>query len=232
MTTKCIFRVLSGAIVGLAIGGHVSAATNSLAGPVTLFIDDRDIGGIETISATALSAAFLSAGGTLSITQEGTGILGLVDYSFEFISTDPNVPTPGGVVVHNYNFFDPITGALSDTLNITLTGHTPAFQGDANVSVDLHFRSDSLNDIPPTSLVNGVAVTETGNFQLFNTGLTDFQVFAGSEVPETSQTLPGIAALAFGIGGFKYYRSRRASKLAATAATEVAATTQPADSAE
>ena len=232
MSTEYIFRVFSGTIVGLVVCGQMSAATNSLAGPITLFIDDRDIGGNDAISATALAAAFLSAGGTLSITQEGVGILGLVDYSFEFISSDPNVPTPGGVVVHNYNFFDPITGALSDTLNITLTGHTPAFQGDANVSVDLHFRSDSLNDIPPIALENGVATTETGNFQLFGTGVTDFQVWAGSEVPETSQTLPGIAALAFGIGGFKYYRSRRARKLATTglvAATDTAQQTKPAE---
>ena len=212
MTTKGASQVLVGMIVGFGITGKIHGdAGGSLAGPVTLCIDDRDIGGVESISATALSAAFLNAGGNLSISQEGVGILGLVDYSFEFISSDPNVPAPGGVVVHNYNIFDPITGALSDTLNITLTGHTPAFQGDANVSVDMHFRSDSLNDIPPTLLVNGVSTNETGNFQLFNTGLTDFQVWAGSEVPETSQTLPGIAGLALGIAGFQYFRRKQAS---------------------
>ncbi|HTI69732.1 MAG TPA: hypothetical protein VMF06_07185 [Candidatus Limnocylindria bacterium] len=201
------FRALAVILASTAVACQSLKA--GVAGPITLFIDDSDPNGVENITATPLSQLLLDAGGTLQITQEGTGILGLVDYSFEFVSIDPNHPVPGITLVNNYNIFDG-TGVLSDTLNIVVTGHTPAFTGDANVSVDVHFRSDSLDGISPTFLANGTPVVETGGFQLFGTGLTDFKIYAASEVPESSQTLSGIAGLAVISGGLAYFRRRNA----------------------
>lgn len=177
--------------------GYFGVAAFLLAGSasqaiVNFKIDDRT----ESIAAFLTGPALNSS---VQIVHEGIGILGGMDAAFEFVSTDPSRPVPGEVRVYNYNIFE-ANGFLSDTLSITITGHTPLTTGDANISVDAHFRSDTLDEIAPGSLFNGQPLLETGNYQQVNAGLSDLNVQFASGVPDASSTLGlfglGLAGLA------------------------------------
>ena len=137
---------------------------------------------------------------------EGIGVLGLQDMHFEFISADPGRPGPGAVVVTNYNILDP-DGLMSDSLNITITGHTPTSVGDANVSVDLHFRSDSTDEIAPPPLAGGINIFETGAYQTVDSGLADLSVKFRSDVPEPFT----LGLFGLGLAGLGFVRRRRAA---------------------
>jgi len=144
-------------------------------------------------------------------TTEAIGTLGGSDIHLEYVSADPGVPAPGTTIVTNYNIFEPgtLAAVLSDTLSIVLTGHSPTAPGDANVSVDLHFRSDSADEILPLALAGGIPITETGSFQTVGSGLSDLIVSFRSdvEVPEPfTLGLFGMGALALGL-----LRRRRAA---------------------
>jgi hypothetical protein len=129
-----------------------------------------------------------------------------VDIHGEYLST---LNLGNGVTVSvNFDFIEPagepgaIVGSISDTLNIVFTGHTPTPADANNLSVDLHFRSDSDPTGLP-ALVNAINVTETGSVQslagsIFSaTGVADFQANVTSDVPE-----PGTSVLMLaGLGG-------------------------------
>lgn len=134
------------------------------------------------------------------------------DMHGEYFSATP--PAIGIAYIVNFNIFDPAFegGALSDTLSITFTGHTPVGNDPDNVSVDLHFRSD------PNALLlpNYFTITETGTWQDLSSyvamapsaggaGINDFNIGFQSAVPE-----PGsIALLAIGLIGVAANLRRR-----------------------
>ena len=70
-----------------------------------------------------------------------------VDIHGEYLST-LNLAN-GTSVAANFDFMEPTfeepagVALISDTLNIVFTGHTPATADPNNISVDIHFRSDS-----------------------------------------------------------------------------------------
>lgn len=135
-------------------------------------------------------------GALVQITNEAVGVYGGADLHFEFMSLDPNRPEPGTAIISNYNIFSPLPlnysvagpfqQRLSDTLSITITGHTNVGGPNDlnNVSVDLHFRSDSGDEIPPPALVNAFNILETGQYQVVNSGLGDLIVEFRSDVSE------------------------------------------------
>lgn len=113
--------------------------------------------------------------------------LGMADSGFEFFSATPLLP--GQVSILSYNIMDPgPAGQISDTLSITLTGHTPAFLGDDNMSADIHFRSDGVNGLLPPSLFNGNAVLELSQWQSVPSGNGDLTVRFAS-APDAGGTL-------------------------------------------
>jgi len=145
---------------------------------------------------------------SVQITQEGIGVLGGADAHFEYVSSDPNAPAPGGTLTFNFNIYeDAAHTQLSDTWNIVITGHTPTGADNANVSMDTHFRSDSLDGVLPPPLVNGVPITENqflrapsgvpdGTYQYVGPLLSDLTTGFNSAVPEPSTfTLLGIGGL-------------------------------------
>lgn len=158
-----------------ALGFSLCMFAPGLASAAYVWIDDLT----ETIS-----AGTDVPGAVMHITQEGVGIWGGADFHFEFLSVDPNRPVPGAFITLSYNILGINPQHLSDTLSITVSGHTPTggSTDQNNVSVDLHFRSDTLDDIPPLPLANGVSIFETGQYQLVNSGLGDLLVEFRSEV--------------------------------------------------
>lgn len=137
-------------------------------------------------------------GALVQITNEAVGVYGGADFHFEYLSNDPNRPLPGTAFITNYNIFSPLpisydpnnhppfSQRVSDTLSITITGHTHVGGPNDfnNVSVDMHFRSDSADEISPIALVNAINIFETGQYQVVNSGLSDLIVEFRSDVSE------------------------------------------------
>jgi PEP-CTERM motif len=200
--SKVHFRgpVLAAALIALV--GVVSSANAT----VIVSIDDRTDSPTGSVTADSSNAI-----GSLAIvtTPEGAGVLGVVDPAFEYLSTDTaNVPAPGNSFTLNYNIFEPNSTILSDTLSITVSGHTPAFTGDDNVSVDIHFRSDSTDEIPFTALQSASTIFETGGFQTVSSGLSDLTVKFASDVPEpASLGLFGSALIGMAVLGRRKRKS-------------------------
>jgi hypothetical protein len=84
------------------------------------------------------------------------------------------------------------------------------------VSIDEHFRSDSLDGVAPPALANATAITEDGSlkppsglpdstYQYVNSGLTDLKIgFNSSDLPE-----PGFYGLVgIGMAGMMAFRFR------------------------
>lgn len=171
-----------------ALGFSASILASGLASAANVTIYDGLTPQDETITVATDQV------GSLQITQEAVGVLGAADLHFEFFSNDlAHVPVPGAAFVKNYNIIEPDgSGVISDTLSITLTGHTPTSTTDANnVSVDLHFRSGSIDggvglpEIAPTALANASVITETLYLTQVDSGLSDLNVKfqSPSEVP-------------------------------------------------
>lgn len=185
-----------GAVLSLAL------LQTSFASAAVFTIDD----GADTITATTDPTVPTES---IDITQEAVGVLGDVSIHYEYISTDPNIPGPGATATFNVNLLEP-GGGISDTLGITLTGHvTPT----SNVSVDLSFLSDSLDEIPPAALLpgtlnpGGLNVLETGDFQTFSV-LSDLTVNVRSDV-EPAPEPASLALLGSGLAAFGLFRRRR-----------------------
>jgi hypothetical protein len=139
----------------VGMGLCLLAPSLASAGPIVLLIDDY------TASPLAVHLLGGIQNSSIQLTQEGIGILGAADVHFEYVTSDPNRPAPGQSLTFNFNIYeDAAHTLLSDTWNVVITGHTPAFPGDSNVSLDSHFRSDSLDEVPPPALANGVAIAE------------------------------------------------------------------------
>jgi hypothetical protein len=148
------------------------------------------------------------------LTNEGPGVFGVADIHLEY-TTAANI-VPGEVRVVNFNFYCPLEGtAVSDTLGITFTGHTLDELG-RNVSVDLHFRSDTLDGIAPPPLVNGISVMETNDYVDVTalitgaTGIGDFHTRVASDcIPEpASLTLLTMGAASFAGYGWRRWRRK------------------------
>lgn len=128
----------AGATAGLLLSGLLAP---NFASAVSIWIDDSS----EVITAYTDPAN----AGTLAIIQEGNGVMGQVDWSYNYTSVDSNAPGSGQSLTYLYNF-DDLTlfdenlpaGFVSDTLSVTITGN-----GNSNVSVDLRFLSGSLDDL-------------------------------------------------------------------------------------
>lgn len=117
----------------------------------------------------------------------------------------------GVSVVVNFNFFEetPLQNELSDTLNIVFSGHTPV-AGDLNdVSVDLHFRSDSDPAGGLTALANAISIFEVPGFMQLDQfiiaagGPTNFSLAVRSPEPST------FVMLSLGIVSLLGYRLRK-----------------------
>lgn len=82
-------------------------------------------------------------GDSISITNEDVnGGPGAIDMHLEYFSTGPGISGAGTFAVANFNIFGDTEG-LSDTLSIVFSGLLPDADNLDNVSVDLHFRSES-----------------------------------------------------------------------------------------
>jgi hypothetical protein len=203
----------------------------ALAGPVmawvaisepetnTQFASLSDSNFIPTTNPATLGGAFASQAGTsISIINEGVGVLGAVDMHFEYSDSTPLAS--GTFATVNFNFFAGTT--LSDTLGMAFTGQTPTTGDPNNMSVDLHWRSDSADGLLPPTLPNAHNLNEipwaTGNpaSELFpfihsDTGLSGTHVVVNSvsSVPEPSSVvMMGLGVL--GLGGL-VLRHRRQS---------------------
>lgn len=189
-----------------AIPNATSCASGS-AGAVAI----QSSGGLAC--AIELAAGTTLTGLSVSVNQEKNfGVLGGIDIHFEYTSGG-NFPSPGSVVTTNYNIFENPHNAgdssvsPSDTLGIVLTGHSPGAGDTNNVSVDMHFRSDSLDSIAPPLLAGGLSVTEIGGYQSVQSGLSDFGVVFASDVPEPAT----LGLFGIGMAALRLVRRRKAA---------------------
>lgn len=84
-------------------------------------------------------------GDSIAITNENvTTAPGTIDMHLAYFSQELGILGPGSVVVANFNILGGLEG-LSDTLSIVFTGLPPSPDSLDNVSVDLHFASESEN---------------------------------------------------------------------------------------
>ena len=88
-----------------------------------------------------------------------------------------------------------------------ITGHTPIGPADANISVNLHFRSDSADEISSPALADAISMIETGSFQTIDSGLTDLIVTFRSDV-EMPEPFP-LGLVAMGVLGLGLMSRRR-----------------------
>lgn len=194
-----VFRRLS---LVSTLAGIVLAVPGAANATAVVTIDDLT----DIIGGTATGVNNLS----LQTTNEAPGILGGADFSFEYLSNDPNAPAPGAQILRNYNIFEPNSNIISDTLSISIVGHTPTGTDDNNnVSVDIHFRSDSADEIPPLALADAFSIFETGDYQLVDSGLTDLNVSFRSDV-ETPEpvTVSLLGAGLLGMAGLRLRKKR------------------------
>jgi hypothetical protein len=142
-----------------------------------------------------------------AITNEAIGVRGAVDMTFQYTDATPLAVGTSSIV--NFNFVEGTT--LSDTLSITFTG----ISNSANTSVDLHWRSDSADEIPPVALPNAHNLNEipfaNGSTDLFSfintdTGLSGTHVLVNSVPEPSSVVMLGLGAL--GLGGLVLRRRR------------------------
>jgi hypothetical protein len=156
--------------------------------------------------------------GNTSITtvNEGIGTHGAVDMHLQYIDRTPLAN--GGLESVNLNIVEaPGSTTISDTLGITFTGQTPT-AGDANnMSVDLHWRSESTDGLPLPALSNAHTIDEITfdqkdlwSFINGDTGLSDFHIRISS-VPEPSS----VVMLGLGTLGLLGYVARRRSRRSA-----------------
>lgn len=215
---KCSYLLaLGGIALCLLAPGRSSAQT---AGDPAIIVDDFP----ELIQFLGTSPfGFDPSTFTMQVVQEGIGVpnFGIADLHGEW--ADVNPLDVGETISVNFHLIEPIgepnPGSISDTINVVLTGHTPNGHNN-NMSVDFHFRSDTLDGIAPPGLTNPIALIETGRFQDLTPfirdatsvpggrpGLENLQVFVRSDVPE-----PGSMAMLGGIaisGGLMVWRRRR-----------------------
>jgi hypothetical protein len=129
--------------------------------------------------------------------QSGPNFPEAFDLHGEYMSASPLAS--GQSLSVNFNFIDPSPqGWVGDTLNIVFTGHTPTAGDLNNISVDLHFRSDS-ETAPLPGLVNAISINEVPGFIplapyiIQSGGPSDIQISvqsdAESTVPDTTSTL-------------------------------------------
>jgi len=139
------------------------------------------------------------------------------DLHGEYLSTTliPN----GTSIVVNIDLLEPAggdipAGQISDTLNMVFTGHAPSPGDNNNVSIDLHFRSDT--GVSLGGLTNAINFYETGQFQNLSSyvvaagGPSDFSVQALSGAPEPGSfglLVLGSAGVAAGL-----WRKRKIAK--------------------
>jgi hypothetical protein len=198
--------------VSLAMGVSLCAVLPDLAAAATVTIGDL------TDNLSVSSSEFSAL---LAITDEAPGVLGKVNAHFDFLSTDPLAA--GVTKTTNYNIFGP-SGGLSDTLNIVVTGHTPTADDNTNVTVDMHFFSDTADENVSllVLLANGIPITETGLLQEVNGGIADLTVQFTSDVSDADVSATPIPAalplFATGLGVMGLLGWRRKRKAAALAA--------------
>ncbi len=183
---------------------------------------------VVTGSLALAAGSFMLAGGARAQAQQIPGVvLGIDDGTEGVIMTVGNAPfgfdptslniqanpedfdlhgeyrsvlalPPGLTISVNINFLEGPGQDLSDTLNIVFTGHTPVAQDASNISVDMHFRSDSeTGGLPP--LVNGIPVPEVPGFMVMDGlimaagGPADFHLSVQSDsVPDGGSTLASL----------------------------------------
>ncbi len=165
---------------------------------VIVTIDDRELGPVNPV---VTIAGFDPTTVNQQVNPEAFDLHG------EYLST---MLIPNGTSISvNFDFLEllggPETGLISDTLNIVFTGHTPVTGDVNNLSVDMHFRSDT-DPFGLPGLSNAITITETGNFQSLTNmiqqagGPSDFGIsVASGAVPEPSafnlMCIGGIAIL-------------------------------------
>ena len=127
----------AGATAGLLLSGLLAP---NLASAVSIWIDDSSPSEIITV--------WTDSGPLTPTHQEDIGVLGQVDWSYNYTSIDPNAPDSGTLpLTYLYNIYGPGDPGVSDTLSVTLTGN-----GGGNVDVVLQFLSgDTTGSLDPTA---------------------------------------------------------------------------------
>lgn len=156
----------------------------AIAAPVTITIHDLGEGNPITTALGFDPTSLNVQAGNESFDLHGEYSSALLLGNGVTVTVDFNLVEPA---------IEPNPGTISDTLNIVFTGHTPNSTDNNNISVDMHFRSDTdaPGGLPPLS--NGIRLTETGAFQNLTNmiatagGAPDFNISVASDVvPEPS----------------------------------------------